>query len=99
MALELYTARITNKYTSKGLQPLNGKYMHMDFPFKRPILYNFQFDYGDSIQVDLNTFNSYEVGSVYQYWKDRELEAIGAILALVFVIVIIGFLVYMQLTH
>lgn len=87
------TSSIIAKYTTKGLQPLNGKYMWMDFPFKRPTLYNFQLAEGCHVEVSLSTYNQYNVGDQFttECMEFSDYVLMLGIVALV-ALVVLGFL-------
>jgi hypothetical protein len=95
MRQERRTSRVISKNTYKGLQPLNGKLMFMDFPVRRPIYYTLYLENGDSLDVSASQYNKYHVGELMSYdhdiWETPDYVVLG--LALLAVVVVIGLLI------
>lgn len=91
MYTEKRRGRIVGKYTSRGMQPLNGKLWWTDFPFERPRYYYLQFANGDTISVSEASYHGHSVGSTISYTKDiwefedYALVGIGVLAVLLFV--------------
>ncbi len=58
------TGVVVNKWSYKGLQPMNGKYMAFDFPFRRPILYRIQLEQGCEVDVSQSYYDSVRIGDM-----------------------------------
>jgi hypothetical protein len=61
---------VVSKYTTKGIQPLNGKMMYMDFPFKRPVYYKVELENGDTLEVSVSDYGDYRIGERVSYCKE-----------------------------
>ncbi len=89
MYTENRKATVTSKYSYKGLQPLNGKMMFMDFPVRRPVYYVLTLSSGDEINVTKEEYIETSVGDSIQY--DHQIwETNDYIVAAVITVLVIG---------
>lgn len=89
--MKTVTSVIVNKYTTKGVQPLNGNMMFMDFPFKRPTLYNFKLAEGCDVQVSQETYHRYGIGDSYTaecLELSEQLLLVGVLVATVVIVIV-----------
>lgn len=74
------------------MQPLNGKMMFMDFPFRRPIYFVLSLSNGDEVTVSESEYRNTSVGESIRY--DHEVwEIIDYVFAGIILAIVIGLIV------
>lgn len=83
---------VVRKWTYKGTQPMNGKYMFLDFPFKRPILYRIQLEEGCAADVSSSYYHSLRVGdsATIDCMEGRDYVLIAAFVLVILTVIIGG---------
>lgn len=61
------SGRVVQKYTTKGTQIMNGEYLFMDLPFRRPTVYHLQIEGGHTTTVSKAKYDATKVGDIVAF--------------------------------